>query len=190
MATAPREGEDQFSISLNVREESLINVLDRISDITGYHLEIQEQWNDIPITTSFANLSLDSALNRVLSGLNHAVIYESDETIKIIIIGEIEVFQSSSNPLPPISRLPPPPPAPIDRRPENDRSNSTKNVDSEDKEEEEAEQKEETSNKKDERSSSDDKSSDESKSDDEKEQAATEPKGESDSEESVPKENN
>lgn len=74
--------------SLDVRNMPLVQVLDQIERETGRRLVMEPSWNQYPITVSFRNFSLGSGLKRVLANLNHAVIYESQQEIRIVIFGE------------------------------------------------------------------------------------------------------
>jgi hypothetical protein len=70
-------------ISLNIENQPLGEVLEDISAETGYQFNIDESWNDFPVTASMKNEPLHRGLKRILRNLNNAVIYGSDGTIRI-----------------------------------------------------------------------------------------------------------
>ena len=75
-------------ISLDVTDQPLGEVLDKISDAAGCRFSIDTSWEGYPITASFKNEPLYRVLKRIFRDLNNAVIYKSDRTIKIIIYDE------------------------------------------------------------------------------------------------------
>ena len=75
-------------ISLDVTDQPLGDVLEKISDAAGCQFSIDASWQDYPITASFKNEPLYRVLKRIFRDLNNAVIYKSDRTIKIIIYDE------------------------------------------------------------------------------------------------------
>jgi len=72
-------------ISLDVTGQPLGEVLEDISEATGYQFIIDESWEEFPINASFKNEPLHKGLKIILRNLNNAVIYGSDHKIKIII---------------------------------------------------------------------------------------------------------
>ncbi|UCE51484.1 MAG: hypothetical protein JSV31_19795 [Desulfobacterales bacterium] len=72
-------------ISLDATGQPLGEVLDDISEATGYQFSIDESWEEFPINASFKNEPLHKGLKIILRNLNNAVIYGSDRKIKIII---------------------------------------------------------------------------------------------------------
>ena len=72
-------------ISLHVQNKALGEVLQAISEMTGYLFVIDGKWEDLPVSTSFQNLALHSGLQRILKNLNNAIIYSSDGEITIVI---------------------------------------------------------------------------------------------------------
>ena len=77
-------------ISVNAQNEPLGEVLEKITSETSYTFVIDEQWKDHPVKTVFQNLLLSDGLKRILANLNHAIVYESAQEIKIAIYGETE----------------------------------------------------------------------------------------------------
>jgi len=82
----PANGENSIAeelISLDIKNQPLVEVLEDISAETGYQFSIDESWNNFPITASIKNEPLHKGLKRILRNLNNAVIYGSDGIIKI-----------------------------------------------------------------------------------------------------------
>ena len=79
------QGKSSFNemITLNIENEPLAEVLDDVSQATGYELIIDENWDDLPITVKFDAIPLDQALNRILAKVNYAIIYSSDRKVLI-----------------------------------------------------------------------------------------------------------
>jgi type II secretory pathway component GspD/PulD (secretin) len=75
-------------ISLNTNNEPLAEVLDNVSQATGYEFIIDESWDDLPITVKFDAIPLDQALKRILAKVNHAIVYNSDRKVLIRIYEE------------------------------------------------------------------------------------------------------
>ena len=72
-------------ISLNVQDVPLSEVLDEISESTGYEFIIDEAWASLPVSASLTNVPLHNGLKRILGALNNAIIYSGDGKIRIII---------------------------------------------------------------------------------------------------------
>ena len=70
-------------VSLNIRNAPLIEVLDNVSRTSGYEFIIDEIWDDLSITVTFEAIPLDQALKRILTNVNHAIVYKSDRKVLI-----------------------------------------------------------------------------------------------------------
>lgn len=77
-------------LSLQTTDEPLLDVLDDLSRMTGKKFLCDKAWADLPITVQFKNLALETALKRILANLNHAIIYQADDTILIRIYERVE----------------------------------------------------------------------------------------------------
>jgi type II secretory pathway component GspD/PulD (secretin) len=91
---------DQKSQSVTIKavDEPLTQVLERISDASGYKIVVDEKWGKVRVSLSFENESLDNALNRVLANLNHAVVWnEQERKISIFISGKTDSGKSKSS---------------------------------------------------------------------------------------------
>ncbi len=118
-------------ISLNVKNEPLGDVLDKITEATGYEFSISESWADLPVTASFKDLPLHKGLKRILANTNNAIIYGAKGKIKIVIYDKASTagrsptspMGSSYPPQPHVgSRSYPEPPAPAERDEETEAS--------------------------------------------------------------------
>jgi len=65
--------------SLNLKEEPLGEVLKKISNDTGFKITIDPVWTGVPISASFNSLPIDQGLRRILSKLNHSLIFNEAE---------------------------------------------------------------------------------------------------------------
>jgi hypothetical protein len=83
-------------LSLQVVKMPLENVLSDLSQMTGVTFVYDKGWADLPITAQFKNIALEPALKRILSNLNHAIIYNADGSIMIRIYGTIAYEKDSS----------------------------------------------------------------------------------------------
>jgi hypothetical protein len=108
------EIEDEPRISLRVKNQPLGAVLSRISQDTGIEFSLDDKWSSYPINDTLQNVQLHQGLKLILRGLNHAIIYESSTSIRIV------VYEESDSPrartyyappaLPPVQYNEPPPP--------------------------------------------------------------------------------
>ena len=69
-------GEEPAVFSLDVKDEPLTEVLNKISKLTGYEIVVAGRWAYLPITVSIKNASIHEALNRVLSKFNHTIVLD------------------------------------------------------------------------------------------------------------------
>ena len=87
-------------ISVNAQNEPLGEVLEKLTSETSCIFVIDEQWKDHPVKTVFQNLLLSDGLKRILANLNHVIVYESAQEIKIVIYGETEANRGPFVPRP------------------------------------------------------------------------------------------
>ena len=85
-------------VSLNVKNKPLGDVLMKITQDTGYKFKLSTQWSGYPVSASIKNVPLNQVLKSILGRLNHAIIYESDKSIKIMIYGKAD--SRKTNPYP------------------------------------------------------------------------------------------
>jgi len=86
-----------MGISVNAENETLTNVLKKISQISGYEIEFEQEWGNYPVNVQFENEPLEDALSRVLANLNHALIWnDTEKKISVFINGEVSSKRSKS----------------------------------------------------------------------------------------------
>ena len=76
--------------SLDVKGESLREVFIRISKATGYKITINEEWANRPLTAKLNKVSIEEALEKVLTLIgspSHAIVTEGKREVKIFIYG-------------------------------------------------------------------------------------------------------
>ena len=74
------------AFSLEARGAPLGEVLKKVSDDTGYRITVDPEWTGWPISGSFKNLPINLGLRRILSNLNHSIVFnEADRRIAIVI---------------------------------------------------------------------------------------------------------
>jgi hypothetical protein len=72
-------GEEPTVFSLDVKDEPLIDVLNKIAKLTGYEIAVAGKWAYLPITVSIKNASIHEALNRVLRKFNHTIVVDDSK---------------------------------------------------------------------------------------------------------------
>lgn len=85
-------------ISLEVQDQSLGEVLTIIGRDTGYTFHVSSQWKDYSVNASIQSMPLNKGLNRILAGLNHVIIYESEKNINILVYGKANPGERESYP--------------------------------------------------------------------------------------------
>lgn len=74
------------AFSLDARGVPLGEVLKKVSNDTGYQIIVDSEWANWPVSGSFKNLPVDLGLRRILSHLNHSIVFnEADHRIAIVI---------------------------------------------------------------------------------------------------------
>ena len=75
-------------LTLNIKDEPLKTVIEKISKATGYQISINEKWSDFLVTASIKDVSLHESLRWILANLNHAIIVNDiEKKLSIIIYG-------------------------------------------------------------------------------------------------------
>ncbi len=90
LAVAGQPQSTEPLISITAVNEPLGQVLDKIGAEIKYTFELDELWQDHPVTIAVDGVPLNEGLKRILVSLNHAIIYENDTTIRIAILVEDE----------------------------------------------------------------------------------------------------
>ena len=90
------ESSPDGSISLDITNRPLSEVLDRLSQITGNRFIYDREWANENISVKIVNQDLDKSLRMVLGHYNYGILYGTDESIRIMIYGEKSVSSPSS----------------------------------------------------------------------------------------------
>jgi hypothetical protein len=93
------ESQNEPLISLKVKNKPLGDVLKIITLDTGFKFELNGEWRTYPVHASIENMPLDQGLKLILRKLNHAIIYKSDKSIKILIYDEVDSRKTNSYPI-------------------------------------------------------------------------------------------
>ena len=59
---------------------------------------MSNQWKDYSVNASIQSMPLNKGLNRILAGLNHVIIYESEKNINILVYGKANLGERESYP--------------------------------------------------------------------------------------------
>jgi hypothetical protein len=76
--------DDRFS--MQIQDKTLAEVFQDLTRISGRSISFDKEWTDQPINVSFVNLTLEMAITKILTNLNHVVIFEQDN-IQVKIFG-------------------------------------------------------------------------------------------------------
>ena len=80
-------GEEPATFSLEVDQQALGEVLQQISEATGYEITIDSEYAKLPITVSLKNVSVEEGLRRILGKLSrYMVIDEAEKKISVRIV--------------------------------------------------------------------------------------------------------
>ena len=102
MAQNPTQEQE---INLTIKDKTLGNVLETISQDTGYQFNLKDKWKDYPVVSTFnEETPLERRLKRLLRSLNHIIIWDSDRIITIKIFGEVDPQKSRPAASPRVSR--------------------------------------------------------------------------------------
>jgi hypothetical protein len=78
------KGSGSQVFSLEVRGEPLGEVLKKISNVTGYQISVTPGWTILPVSVILNRSPIDQGLRRILSNLNHSIVFnEADHRISI-----------------------------------------------------------------------------------------------------------
>ena len=80
-------GEELATFSLEADQQALGEVLQQISEATGYEITIDSEYAKLPITVSLENVSVEEGLRRILGKLSrYMVIDEAEKKIYVRIV--------------------------------------------------------------------------------------------------------
>ncbi|WP_319521906.1 hypothetical protein [uncultured Desulfosarcina sp.] len=91
-------------ISITAADQPLGEVLDQITSETGYQFNLNSKWENHRVSATLNKVPLERGLKRLLRSLNHSIIWESDNTVTIVVYGKSEPGQNGGA----ISFAPPP----------------------------------------------------------------------------------
>lgn len=103
----------EVRVSVAAAGKPLGEVLDGISRETGLRFALDPAWRRHPVTLNLTDAPLPVALKRILDGLNSAVIYRPDGSIRLVILDNPPATATGAAPPPPPSSLR----RPVDRGP-------------------------------------------------------------------------
>ena len=87
--------------SLDVQDEPLGSVCEKITQVTGYRIEIDAKWKDIPVNASVKGVSLQEGLMRILSKYNTLIsVDDAAKKCEVMIFGRPGSIQD----IPPIPK--------------------------------------------------------------------------------------
>ena len=78
--------DEQFS--MQIQNKTLAEVFQDLTQMSGRTISFDKEWTDQPINIRFVNLTLEMAIAKILTNLNHVVIFEQD-TIQVKIYGVV-----------------------------------------------------------------------------------------------------
>lgn len=76
-------------ISLTAEQEPLGDILETITQATGYTFNLNKEWREYPVSATIDNLPVEKGLKRLLRSLNHTIIWESDRIITIRVFNKV-----------------------------------------------------------------------------------------------------
>lgn len=86
--TAMAEVDPDAKITMEAKNQPLSQVLDRLSQNTGYTFTYSAEWADLNISVKVVNLDIDKTLRKILSNHNFAMLYEENGNIRIMIFDD------------------------------------------------------------------------------------------------------
>lgn len=91
-------------INLLAENQPLGEILDNISQDTGYQFKLNNQWRDYTVSASIVNLPIEQSLKRLLRNLNHTIIWESDMMVTIKVFGKTEPKRATRSVSPAVAK--------------------------------------------------------------------------------------
>jgi len=77
-------------IRITAANQPLGEVLDQITGETGYQFNLDPKWENHRVSATLNGIPLERGLKRLLRSLNHSIIWESDNTVTILVYGKSE----------------------------------------------------------------------------------------------------
>lgn len=70
---------EKFPLSLDVKNEKITQVLEKISKASGYRIILSGEGEDMPVSLQLKDMSLEEMLRRVLWNLNYTAVWNHSE---------------------------------------------------------------------------------------------------------------
>jgi hypothetical protein len=83
-------------INLKLTNETLGAALDAISREAGVRISLDPRWKNHPVSANLKGMTFEKALKRLLSSLNHTIVWQAEDAITIMVFGESEQAASGS----------------------------------------------------------------------------------------------
>lgn len=115
-APAARADEVEQRVTITARAKPLGAVLDELGRETGLRFMLDPAWRAHPVTVDLVDVAPPLALKRILDGLNSAVVYRPDASVRVVILDNLPAAPSQAGG----PAAPPPSPSlrrPLDRGP-------------------------------------------------------------------------
>jgi hypothetical protein len=87
---APNAAPPEPIITLTLTNETLGVALDTISRQAGVRINLDPRWKNHPVSADLKGMPFEKALKRLLSSLNHTIVWQAEDAITIMVFGESE----------------------------------------------------------------------------------------------------
>ena len=88
LAIVPSGHASDKQFSMQIQDKTLAEVFQDLTQMSGRTIVFDKEWTDQPINIRFVNLTLEMAIAKILTNLNHVVIFEQDN-IQVKIYGVV-----------------------------------------------------------------------------------------------------
>lgn len=88
LAIVPSGHASDKQFSMQIQDKTLAEVFQDLTQMSGRTIVFDKEWTDQPINIRFVNLTLEMAIAKILTNLNHVVIFEQDN-IQVKIFGVV-----------------------------------------------------------------------------------------------------
>jgi hypothetical protein len=94
LAIVPSGHASDKQFSMQIQDKTLAEVFQDLTQMSGRTIVFDKEWTDQPINIRFVNLTLEMAIAKILTNLNHVVIFEQDN-IQVKIYGVVSPDKGS-----------------------------------------------------------------------------------------------
>jgi hypothetical protein len=96
-------------ISLDVKEKPLDEVLEIVSEVSGYEIILEGAWEDLTVSVKLEKATLEETLRRALRNVNHTAVWdEAEKTISLFVFDESGVSDKKQVRKQPAGKVRPP----------------------------------------------------------------------------------